>query len=94
MLFFPDVDGSYMKYYAYRKYLAENSVKAIGRRIVPHTLRHTHCSILASKGMDLQAISDRLGHSDSKITKEIYLHKLEEQKEKEKRQLDSIHLLA
>lgn len=94
MLFFPDVDGSYMKYYAYRKYLAENSLKAIGRRIVPHTLRHTHCSILASKGMDLQAISDRLGHSDSKITKEIYLHKLEEQKEKEKRQLDSIHLLA
>lgn len=94
MLFFPDIDGGYMEYYSYRKYLAENSVKAIGRKIVPHTLRHTHCSILASRGMDLQAISDRLGHSDSKITKEIYLHKLEELKEKENRQLDSIHIVG
>lgn len=94
ILFFPDIDGSHLKYYAYRKYLAENSVKAIGRVITPHTLRHTHASILFAKGMDLQSVSDRLGHSDSKITKEIYLHKLEEQKEKENRQLDSIHLLA
>ena len=94
ILFFPDVDGSYMKYYAYRKYLAENSIKAIGRPITPHTLRHTHASILFAKGMDLQSVSDRLGHSDSKITKEIYLHKLEEQKEKENKQLDLIHLLA
>ena len=44
--------------------------------------------------MDLQAISDRLGHADSKITKEIYLHKLEEQKEKENRQLDAIHFVG
>lgn len=93
MLFFPDNDGGYMEYYSYRKYLAENSVKAIGRKIVPHTLRHTHCSVLATK-MDLQAISDRLGHADSKITKEIYLHKLEEQKEKENRQLDAIHFVG
>lgn len=94
ILFFPDIDGSYLKYYAYRKYLAENSVKALNRHIVPHTLRHTHCSILASKGMDLQAISERLGHSDSKITKEIYLHKLEELKEKENQQLDAIHIVC
>ena len=94
ILFFPDIDGSHMKYYTYRKYLAENSVKAIGRPITPHTLRHTHASILFARGMDLQAVSERLGHSDSKITKEIYLHKLQELKEKENRQLDSIHLLA
>lgn len=94
MLFFPDIDGGYLEYYSYRKYLAENSVKAIGRKVVPHTLRHTHCSVLASKGMNLQAISDRLGHADSKITKEIYLHKLEEMKEKEKRQLDAIHFVG
>lgn len=94
MLFFPNVDGGYMEYYTYRKYLAENSIKAIGRHITPHALRHTHCSILASRGVDLQAISDRLGHSDSKVTKEIYLHKLQELKEKENRQLDGIHIVG
>lgn len=93
-LFFPDTDGSYLQYYTYRKYLAENSLKYLGRKIVPHTLRHTHCSMLAAKGMTLEAISDRLGHSDSKVTKEIYLHKLEEQKEKENKQLDQITLIG
>jgi integrase len=94
MLFFPGPDGSYMEYYTYRKYLAENSEKVLGRKVVPHSLRHTHCSVLASRGMSLQSISDRLGHSDSKITKEIYLHKLEELKEKENRQLDAIHFVG
>ncbi len=93
-LFFPDTDGTNLKYYTYRKYLAENSEKVLGRKIVPHTLRHTHCSMLAAKGMSLESISDRLGHSDSKVTKEIYLHKLEELKEKENRQLDEIHLIG
>lgn len=94
ILFFPDTDGGYMQYYTYRKYLSENAVKAIGRHITPHTLRHTHASILFARGMDLQAVSERLGHSDSKITKEIYLHKLQELKEKENRQLDNIHFIG
>ena len=94
ILFFPNVDGGYMEYYTYRKYLAENAVKAINRHVTPHTLRHTHASILFARGMDLQAVSDRLGHSDSKITKEIYLHKLQELKEKENRQLDNIHIVG
>lgn len=94
ILFFPNVDGGYMEYYTYRKYLSENAVKAVGRHISPHTLRHTHASILFARGMDLQSVSDRLGHSDSKITKEIYLHKLQELKEKENRQLDNIHIVG
>ena len=94
MLFFPDTDGTYLKYDSYRKYLAENSMKVLGRKIVPHALRHTHASILFSKGMSLESVSERLGHSDSKITKQIYLHKLDELKEKENRQLDSIHFVC
>lgn len=94
ILFFPDTDGGYMQYYTYRKYLSENAVKAIGRHITPHTLRHTHASVLFARGVDLQAVSERLGHSDSKITKEIYLHKLQELKEKENRQLDKIHIVG
>lgn len=94
MLFFPDVDGDHLKYYAYRKYLAETSERILKRKIVPHTLRHTHASILASRGMPLESISDRLGHSDSQVTREIYLHKLNELKEKENRQLDNIHIVG
>lgn len=93
-LFFPDTSGKHLTYYTYRKYLAENSEKVLGRKIVPHTLRHTHCSMLAAKGMTLDAISARLGHEDSRITKEIYLHRLEELKEKENKQLDAIHLIG
>ena len=93
-IFFPDLDGERLKYYSYSTYLRENSERILGRRITPHTLRHTHCSMLASKGMSLEAISERLGHEDSRITKEIYLHKLEEVKAKERRQLDSIHLIG
>ena len=50
--------------------------------------------MLFAKGVPLEAVSARLGHYDSKITKAIYLHKLEEQKEKENKLLDSITLLA
>ncbi len=39
-----------------------------------HTLRHTHISTLAQLGINLKAIQDRVGHSDYKITLEIYTH--------------------
>ena len=92
-IFFPDPEGGRLKYYSYSTYLREVSERVLGRRITPHTLRHTHCSMLAAKGMNLEAISARLGHDDSRITKEIYFHRLEEMKEKENRQLDGIKLL-
>ena len=94
VIFFPDPTGERLNYYSYMKYLRETSERVLGRRITPHTLRHTHCSMLAAKGMNLEAISARLGHDDSKITKEIYLHRMEELKEKENRQLDKIRLMG
>lgn len=93
-IFFPDEKGHRMHYESYSKYLRETSERVLGRRITPHTLRHTHCSMLAAKGMNLEAISARLGHDDSRITKEIYLHRMEELKEKENKQLNSIHLIG
>ena len=94
VIFFPDPTGERLNYYGYSKYLRETSERVLQRRITPHTLRHTHCSMLAAKGMPLEAISARLGHDDSKITKEIYLHRMEELKEKENRQLDGIRLMG
>lgn len=92
-IFFPDVNGGRLSYYAYAKYLKETSERVLQRRIVPHSLRHTHCSMLAASGFPLEAISARLGHEDSHITKAIYLHRMEELKEKENKQLDSFSLI-
>lgn len=71
---FPDENGRRIQYAAYKKYLQETSVRTIGRSISPHTLRHSHCSLLAASGIGFDAIARRLGHSDSKITREIYFH--------------------
>lgn len=93
-IFFPGPDGGRLSYIAYHKYLAELSEAVLRRPVSPHIFRHTHCSILASKGMSLEAISSRLGHGDSEITKKIYFHKLEESKERERKQLNKISLIS
>ena len=89
----PNTDGGYLSYPAYEKYLREVSERVLGRRIVAHTFRHTHASMLATQ-MNLESISARLGHEDSGITKAIYLHRMEELKEKENRQLDKMRFIG
>ncbi|HEL0683304.1 TPA: tyrosine-type recombinase/integrase, partial [Streptococcus equi subsp. zooepidemicus] len=36
--------------------------------------RHSHISLLAEIGIPLPAIMERVGHSDSKTTLEVYSH--------------------
>lgn len=42
--------------------------------LTPHSLRHTHVSLLAEAGVSLELIMERMGHSDDKTTKDVYLH--------------------
>ncbi|MBL1226307.1 tyrosine-type recombinase/integrase [Enterococcus sp. BWR-S5] len=42
--------------------------------ITTHGLRHTHCSILFEAGASDEQVQTRLGHSDIRITKNIYTH--------------------
>jgi integrase len=42
--------------------------------LTPHSLRHTHTSLLAQAGVSLPEIMDRLGHKDENTTKNVYLH--------------------
>lgn len=42
--------------------------------LTPHSLRHTHASLLAEAGVPLQDIMDRLGHQDDHVTKNVYIH--------------------
>lgn len=46
----------------------------------PHSLRHTHCSLLAEAGVSLETIMQRLGHKSDRVTREIYLHVTKTQK--------------
>ena len=46
----------------------------IEKNITTHLFRHSHISLLAELGIPLTAIMDRVGHSDSKTTLEIYSH--------------------
>lgn len=73
-LFFHNERGTYICYDAYRQYLGDVTARVIGRRLTPHALRHTMTSLFAESGVPLDVISRRLGHADSKITKEIYFH--------------------
>jgi integrase len=41
-----------------------------------HALRHTHASILLSRGASLRAVATRLGHRDPSITLRVYAHVL------------------
>ena len=43
-------------------------------------LRHTSASLLIHKGMNLKAVSERLGHSSINITNDIYTHTFESAK--------------
>ncbi|WP_088838961.1 site-specific integrase [Listeria sp. ILCC792] len=46
----------------------------IDKPLSSHIFRHTHVSKLAELGTPLFAIQDRVGHENSKITEQIYLH--------------------
>lgn len=83
-----------LNYTTFQNYITRKGRAVVpGKTVSPHTLRHTHASLLAESGMSLEAISRRLGHADSKITKEVYLHVTEKVKEREEAQLENIRIL-
>ena len=55
-------------------------IAELNPELTPHSLRHTHTSLLAEAGVSLEQIMDRLGHSDDHITKNVYLHVTQELK--------------
>lgn len=80
-------------YETYRHYLAKSSEEILGRKITPHVLRHTHTSLLAEQGISIDAISRRLGHENSRITRKIYLHVTEKMRQKDNQQIQEIKIL-
>lgn len=46
----------------------------LNSKLTPHSLRHTHTSLLAEADVGLEEIMERLGHSDDETTRKVYLH--------------------
>lgn len=93
-LFFFTPSGEHLSFYALNKYFKKHCRDSLGKILTLHSLRHTHTSLLAENGIPLEEISRRLGHANSKITKEVYLHVTQKQKEKANERIKEIHLLA
>ncbi len=55
-------------------------IAGLNEALTPHSLRHTHTSLLAEAGVSPEQIMDRLGHTDDQITKNVYLHVTQEMK--------------
>lgn len=93
-LFIPDVNtGEYLHYGSYRKYLIETTTKAIHRPLTPHALRHTHVAMLAESGVALDTIMRRVGHTNSKVTKEVYMHVTEKMKEQDRAAIQNLSII-
>ena len=43
-------------------------------RITPHDLRHTFCTRMIEKGLDIKSLQYLMGHSRSSTTMDIYTH--------------------
>lgn len=50
------------------------------KKITVHGFRHTHASLLFEAGATIKEVQERLGHSNSKTTLDIYIHVVKEKK--------------
>ncbi|WP_373843125.1 tyrosine-type recombinase/integrase [Bacteroides heparinolyticus] len=73
-LVFPNTCGKHITMSQPQKKTALVCKKAGIKSVTPHGLRHTHCCLLFEAGASIAQVQQRLGHSDSKITLEIYNH--------------------
>lgn len=78
-------DPDYL-YKQFRKVLAENKLPQIRF----HDLRHSHATFLLLAGVPIKVISERLGHSSTKITQDIYSHVLPQMQEQAADEVDRI----
>jgi integrase len=58
------------------------------RRI--HDLRHTCVSLLAAEGVPLKTIAEIVGHSDIRLTQNIYQHVFSQEKKDAAKKMDRI----
>lgn len=73
-LYFRNIGHSYYENFINKSFKEVLSDTNINKKLTPHSLRHTHVSLLAEARVDLQSIMARLGHTSDKTTTKIYMH--------------------
>lgn len=68
----------------FHQILAAINLKKVG----VHSLRHTFASMLFNNGCEIKVVSELLGHSNTKITENIYIHLIQQQKVKAIQSID------
>lgn len=58
------------------------SIKIENKRLTSHIFRHTYVSLAAEQGIDKEAIAHQLGHANTKMIDQIYLHVTKKGQEK------------
>ena len=56
-----------------RKFVQKNDLPYFS----PHSLRHTHATLLIAEGVNIPTVSRRLGHSSIATTTKVYLHAIQ-----------------
>ena len=92
-LFFCNDKGICFNYATYNKYLKKITLEVLGRKLTAHSLRHTHASFLLASGVTIDAISRRLSHENSRVTKRIYLHITQKLKERDNDQIRDLKII-
>lgn len=94
-LFISDEHGDYLNYYSYNSYLKDVARRVLNKKIeiTTHVMRHTHTALMAEQEVPLEVISRRLGHANSKVTREIYFHVTKKMKERDNQRIKSVKLL-
>ena len=62
------------------------------KHIRVHDFRHSHASLLANNGINIQEIARRLGHSDIKTTLQTYSHLYPKESERALEVLNNIKI--
>jgi integrase len=58
-------------------------------RIRLHDLRHTHATLLLAAGTPIKAVSERLGHTKTSVTLDIYAHVLPDMQDRAVEAIDA-----
>lgn len=93
-LLFCDNGGRYINYDVYEKYLRENGQRILGRNVTSHIMRHSMVSLFAESGVSIDIISRRIGHHDSRLTRDIYYHITKKQREKDHEAIKNVSILV
>ena len=62
----------------------------LNTELTPHSLRHTHTSLLAEAGVSLPEIMERLGHKDDETTRLVYMHTTKTMKKEASRKFSEL----